>query len=159
MDVSRFWKFKSTSMTLNGNISDVHLKYDIIYKSIGFLSIPHAVTSCTVSFNQISEYQKKTSEIWTSQWMGRPQKNSLTEDFWIRNYLKIITTTSPEFFTWKVKKNKPWTFSLNPLSASDAPIWCPHINRVKKINETYWIFVVPQTAQKLSQKSSNNQKF
>ena len=62
-----FGSFKSTSMTLNGNISEVHLKYGIICKSIGFLSIHHAVTSCTVSFHQISEYQKKTSKIWNSQ--------------------------------------------------------------------------------------------
>ena len=48
--------FKSTSLTLNGNISDVHLKYGIMYKSFGFLSICHAVTSCTVFFHQISEY-------------------------------------------------------------------------------------------------------
>ena len=29
----------------------------------------------------------------------------------------------------------------------------------QKINEAYWIFVIPQIAQKLSQKSSNDQKF
>ena len=29
----------------------------------------------------------------------------------------------------------------------------------QKINEVYWIFVIPQIAQNLSQKSSNDQKF
>ena len=100
-----FGSFKSTWLTLNGNITDVPLKYGIIYKSIGFLSTCHAATSCTVSFRQITEYQKKTLEIWNFWWMGWPQKNSLTGDLLIRNYLKIITTTSPEFITWKIKEN------------------------------------------------------
>ena len=43
-----FGSFKSTSLTFNGNISDVPLKYSIIYKSIRFLSSRHAVTSCSV---------------------------------------------------------------------------------------------------------------
>ena len=51
-----FGSFKSTSLILNGNVSEVHLKYGIIYKSIGFLSIRHAATSCRVSFHQISVY-------------------------------------------------------------------------------------------------------
>ena len=50
--------FKSTSLTLNGNISDVILKYDIIYQYVGFLSICHATVSCIVSFHQISEYEE-----------------------------------------------------------------------------------------------------
>ena len=52
-----FGSFKSASLTLNGNISDVLLKYGIIYESIGFLSIGHAATSwtCTVSCHQISD--------------------------------------------------------------------------------------------------------
>ena len=50
-----FGSFKSTTLTLNGNISDTLLKYGINYKFIGFLSIRHAATSCKVSFHQISE--------------------------------------------------------------------------------------------------------
>ena len=48
--------FSSTSATLNGNISDVHWKNGITYKSVKFRSIRHAATSCTLSFHKISEY-------------------------------------------------------------------------------------------------------
>ena len=50
-----FGGFKSTSLTLNGNINDVLWKYDIIYQYVGFLSICHATASCIASFRQISE--------------------------------------------------------------------------------------------------------
>ena len=46
-----FIAFRSASVTLNGNISDLLLKYGIIYQSVGFLSV-----SCIVSFHQISQY-------------------------------------------------------------------------------------------------------
>ena len=107
-----FGSFKSIWLTLNGNIGDELSKYGIFYKLIGFLSIRHTETSCTVSFHQIIEYLNKTLEIWNSRWMGWPQKKSLTGDLLIRNYWKMITTTSPEFFTWKVKQNHEW-FLLN----------------------------------------------
>ena len=67
-----FGGFKSTSLILNGNISDVLLKYDIIYQYVGCLFVK-------------SVSMKKTSDIWNSQWMVWHKKNPLTQDLRIKN--------------------------------------------------------------------------
>ena len=41
---------------MKGNVSDLLLKYGIIYQSVGFLSVFHSAASCIVSFHQISRY-------------------------------------------------------------------------------------------------------
>ena len=65
---------KSASLTWNGNIKDVLLKYDIIYQSIGFLSICHAVASGKVSFQQISEYEQNFRDSEFSVNLGTPEE-------------------------------------------------------------------------------------
>ena len=41
----------------------LRLKYDIIYKYVGFLSICHATDSCIVSFQQIIEYEENFRDL------------------------------------------------------------------------------------------------
>ena len=53
----------STSVTLNGNISDVLLKCEIIYQYVGFISVCHATASYIVSFHQISEYEENFRDL------------------------------------------------------------------------------------------------
>ena len=46
----------SNPLLMKGNVSNLLLKYGIIYQSVGFLSVFHSAASCIVSFHQISRY-------------------------------------------------------------------------------------------------------